>query len=219
MATKDDISIWEEHNKKYFEVLEYGALNGLVKSYDEEFLSALREYYCGCITVPILLLGKKLVNGYCYDRAPLVALAFGDDDYNVVCADIDDIRLNPEYIDAMNCGKLPSNYANHCYVERFDGDTTWVYDTTIGLIFEKSLYEELENPKEVDRYSKDENNEYFDEYVTKRFNKTDAGVASLNLFIIGDNLVPVQDIYKETLDRELELFKRKIEDVKIKKKV
>lgn len=217
MATKEELSIWEEHNKKYDELLLYGAENGLVFSYDKEFFDKLREYYCGGISVPVSLLVRRLVNGFCYEKAPLVTLAF-DDDYNVVCGEINTIKLNPIYIDQVREDKLVDTYADHCYVERYCDSDTWVYDTTIGLIIEKSLYEKMENPKVRLRQSKMETEELLKGYVSKELSKQDIVASRYMLGLLSRQLDPVQELYKEDLEREFNLLKDKYNDAKIKMK-
>ena len=165
---------WEEYCDKYDKLLLDGAQKGLVLGYGDELLSNLREYYYGGMSVSLLLLFRKIVNGRCYDIAPLVTLGFGDDDFNVVYADINGIRLNPVNVEMVENGMLDEKtYADHCYVERYSDGKTWIYDTTAGFIFEKSIYDELEDPKERLRRSKKETIEYLDSLVSKELDVGD----------------------------------------------
>jgi len=63
----------------------------------------LRNIYYGGLPASILLLHSDMSNGKCYDRAPLLAYAL-DCDYEVVYANINNIKLNPLYVD--DCKKI-----------------------------------------------------------------------------------------------------------------
>lgn len=90
---------WEEHRKKYDILLKEGIKNGLINAYDDTLIEKLRHIYCGGIPATILLLYGKLSNGHCYDRSRLITLGFEEDDFKVITADIDSLKLNPTYID------------------------------------------------------------------------------------------------------------------------
>ena len=58
-----------------------------------------------------------------------------EDDVKLLYAEIDSLRLNPDYIrdDPM--------YADHCFVERITKDGRHlIYDTSCGFIFDKKIY-------------------------------------------------------------------------------
>lgn len=148
MATKIEQMRWKLHLKKYNILFNYGIKKGLTGSYDNELIENLRHIYYGGLPASILLLHEKFSNGHCYDRGTLVTLGFGDDDFKVVDADIDSLRLNPKYIDECRQGNASERFPNHCFAERkTKNGMTLVYDTSLGLVFEKSLYYRLENPK------------------------------------------------------------------------
>lgn len=212
MATKDDIKRWEEFNNEYYRLLEEGAENGLVFPYSEDFFNKVRNYYYGGISVPILLLHKNMVNGYCYDRAPLVTLGFKDNDFNVLYGDINSLRLNPNYMD------VPGS-ADHCIVEVEDNGMKWIIDTSIGLIFEEELYKKLENPIIRLKRSKQETIEFLKTQVRRELNEDEALIGSFTLSLLENNLEPIQVLYEEDLKREVNLLKEKYKDVKIKKKI
>lgn len=211
---------WEEYCDKYDKLLLDGAQKGLVLGYGDELLSNLREYYYGGMSVSLLLLFRKIVNGRCYDIAPLVTLGFGDDDFNVVYADINGIRLNPVNVEMVENGMLDEKtYADHCYVERYSDGKTWIYDTTAGFIFEKSIYDELEDPKERLRRSKKETIEYLDSLVSKELDVGDVLLSQYSLGLFEKKSEPVQFLYEEELKREIELMKKKYDKAKQKIKV
>lgn len=206
---------WEEHCKKYNGLLLEGAKNNLVKIYDDEFLSALREHYYGGISLSLLVLFRDTVNGFCYDRAPLLTFGFDDDDYNIVYADVDTIKLNPTNIELVKAGILNEDeYADHCYVERYDGSNTWVYDPSMGLIYEKSLFEKLENPKERLRRTKKETKEFLKYYVYDDLSDGDVILSSHTLSLLEAYSLPVQVFYEDDLDKEIKIMKKKYEERK-----
>lgn len=148
MTTRLEEMKWKLHKKRCDVLFDYGVKHGLIGAYDKKLIENLRHIYYGGLPASVLLLHGKLSNGYCYDRGTLVTLGFGDDDFQVVNADIDSLRLNPQCIDEYRTGNGSEHFANHCFAERTLKDgTTLVYDTSIGLVFEKSLYYKLENPK------------------------------------------------------------------------
>ena len=210
---------WKEYCDKYDKLLLEGAQKGLVLGYGDELLSNLREYYYGGMSVSLLLLFRKIVNGRCYDIAPLVTLGFGEDDFNIVYADINGVRLNPVNVDEYKAGRLDDTYGDHCYVERYNDGKTWVYDTTAGFIFEKSIYEELEDPKERLRRSKKETIEFLDGLVSKELGEGDVILSQYALELFEKDSEPVQFFYEEELQKEIELMKKKYEKVKQKIKV
>lgn len=148
MATELEQLKWKLHKKKYDILFDYGVKHGLIRSYDNQLIENLRHIYYGGLPASILLLHGKLSNGYCYDRGTLITLGFGNDDFQVVDADIDSLKLNPQFIDEYRYNNLSEYYPNHCFAERTTSDgITWVYDTSVGLVFEKSLYYKMQNPK------------------------------------------------------------------------
>lgn len=211
MATKDEIIRWEEFNNRYYELLLSGAEKGLVLPYTDDFFDKIRNYYYGGLSIPVLLLHKNMVNGYCYDRAPLVTLGFKDNNYNVLYGDIDSIRLNPNYIGSDD------DYADHCIVEVEDDGIKWIIDTSIGLIFEKELYKKLENPRIRLIRNKEETKKFVDSQVSTTL-EDDAFYASISLDCLKENLIPIQDMYMDDLKREVLFLQKKIDSVKIKMK-
>lgn len=141
MATELELLKWNLYKKKYDILFDYGVRHGLIRPYDAQLIENLRHIYYGGLPASILLLHGNLSNGHCYDRGTLITLGFGDDDFHVVDADIDSLKLNPKCIDEYRYNNLSEHYANHCFAERTTADgITWVYDTSLGLVFEKGLY-------------------------------------------------------------------------------
>ena len=147
-----DIFKWNIHQKKEKFLMIKAAYKGYIKLYDEELLNRLRNIYYGGLPASILLLHRGICNGKCYDRATLLAYALNND-YDVVYANINNIKLNPLYVDDY---KKDSTTAEHCYViEKDNNGLDWVYDTSSGFIIEKNLYYKIEKPKERMRNSKE----------------------------------------------------------------
>ena len=118
MATKLEQLKWNLHKKKVDILFNYGVKHGLIHPYDNQLIENLRHIYYGGLPASILLLHGKLSNGHCYDRGTLITLGFGDDDFQVVDADIDGFKLNPKFIDEYRYNNLSERYPNHCFAER-----------------------------------------------------------------------------------------------------
>lgn len=211
MGTRIDELKWKLFKKKRFALLLYGLKTGLVHLYDEELLSRLREVSYGGLSASLLLLNAGLTNGYCYDRGPLITLGFGDDDFQLVDADIDSIKLNPQYIKEYREGKLGDDYANHCFAERTDANgVVWVYDASDGLVVEKNLYYMMERPRITKVNGKAATLAYLDyDFLRDADFERDKYVLPIVLPIIEDKLVPINPCYQAQLKRELELLKER----------
>lgn len=211
MATELEEMKWKLHKKKYDELFNYGVKHGLIGAYDKKLIENLRHIYYGGLPASILLLHGKLSNGHCYDRGTLVTLGFGDDDFQVVDADIDSLRLNPQYIDEYRNGS--EHFANHCFAERTLKDgTTLVYDTSVGLVFEKDLYYKLENPKITKVNDRDTTLRflYYDFQQDSDIEK-DKYALPLILPNIENCLVATQPFYLEQLKQEVEILKQEVD--------
>lgn len=123
-------------------MLPYGFQTRKVQPYDEELIQKLRIVYEGGLPASILLLWHGMSNGHCYDRALLIAEALQDGNIQLVYATIDGIRLNPK-VEQDN-----PMYADHCFIEQTTKDGRHlIYDTSMDLVIDKSLYWLLEHPK------------------------------------------------------------------------
>ena len=213
MASLIDQLKWKKYKKKKDLVFIYGLATGKIKPYDNETLERLRKVYYGGVSASVIILCDKLCEHRCYDRGLLITFGFGDDDFQLVDADIDGITLNPKYIDQYNHGKEDEHYGNHCFAERKTRDgKTWVYDTTLGLVFEKSLYYFLENPKITKINSKQETLDFI-EY--KEIANADISKDKYAVHLILPNIEKIannsNDFYKDDLLREIELYKQDID--------
>lgn len=211
MATKLDKLRWEIFNKKYDILFSYGLATGRIHPYEDELIENLRHVYYGGLPASVVLLCRKMCNGKCYDRALLITLGFGDDDFQLVDADIDGISLRPRYVDEAKRRHDP-HIGNHCFAERTKKDgTVWVYDTTAGLVFEKKLYYMMENPKITKVNSKQATLDYCEHQDIKNTNIDNDKYALPMILPIYEKIAERENgIYAEALRHEIELFKQTI---------
>lgn len=226
-----DENKWKLYNKEKNILFHYCIKNGLIRYYDDKLIKNLRHIYYGGLTASILLLHDKLSNGYCYDRGKLITLGFCEDDFKVVEADINDLRLNPKNIDKYRMGKIDDGFSNHCFAERTKSDgTTWVYDTSLGLVFEKNIYYSVEKPT-ITRIMDKEEVLNFLYYDFQRDSNIDQDKYALPLILpnLEDNMIPTQKFYLNQFKEEIEFLKQETnydsvckeieEDMKIKRKM
>lgn len=156
---------WKLNEYKIKKLLLLGLKTGLIDIYNDELIEKLRNiYYCG-IPASIILLSIYLSNGNCYDRALLLSRAFLDeeDDIKLICADIDNIKLNPKFI-----SDEPS-YAEHCFLERITKDGRHlIYDTSTGFVYDKKLYWAMEKPKIYKIIDKETIIKYYEENLEEQ---------------------------------------------------
>ena len=201
---------WKLYEMKTSILYSYGLKNGLIHPYETELIEKLRHVYYGALPVSIILLCDKMCNGFCYDRAPLITLGFGDDDFKIINADVDSIRLRPAEIEKY--GNNP-HFANHCFAERTKEDgTVWVYDTSIGLVTEKSLYYKMENPQITSIRDKEATLTFLENF---KINKDDLGEDKYALPLILPSYEAISEMsshfYANDLKEEIERFKDEID--------
>ena len=99
MTTKLQELKWNLYEKRSQKLLIRGLKNGNIEPYGDYLIEQLRDIYYVGVPASIILLSNGLSNGYCYDRALLMARAFfdGDNDIKLVYASIDSLKLNPKY--------------------------------------------------------------------------------------------------------------------------
>lgn len=128
--------------------------------------------------------------------------------------DIDSLRLNPQYIDEYRNGNgsESEHFANYCFAERTLKDgTILVYDTSVGLVFEKDLYYKLENPK-ITKVDDRKTTLRFLYYDFQQDSDIEKDKYSLPLIFpnIENYLVPTQPFYLEQLKQEVEILKQEV---------
>lgn len=210
MSSKVDQIKWGLFSYKNKKLLTYGLKNGYIDLYDEELIVKLRDINHAGLPASVILLSDFMCNGYCYERALLLAKAFldTDDDVTLVYADIDSLRLNPE----NKCRN--SRYAEHCFVERITPDgKKFIYDTSNGFVYDKNLYWKMENPR-VKRVKDKRSISRFLEYIDYTYGDSDKGLAPVLIPFIESHYKDGNEMYAmegiELLQREVELFKKKI---------
>lgn len=212
MASRIDLLKWELYKKKKLILIKWGLKNGFIFPYDKQLIENLRNVYYGGIPGSILLLCRSLCAGYCYDRSILITLGFGDDDFNIIKAGIDGIKLNPEYIDKNK--KYPSkNYDSHSIAERiFSDGSRWIYDTTDGLMYDKRLYYLIERPdvrKINNKMATLEYSEYQD--IKNADIERDKYSLPLILPIIEYIVNRTNGLYEDVIKEEIELLKQRVD--------
>ncbi len=132
----------QEFNKKQWEMTAKGIREGTIVPYTDTMIDRLRPFSFGGLPLQILLCIDEMCNGKCYDRSKIMSLAF--DDCRIIHADVESLRVN-------------SKFPEHSYLEvdNFEGTgETYVVDTSVGLCYKKSTYEEMEKPKVNQMFSK-----------------------------------------------------------------
>ncbi len=211
---------WNLYQEKYRQLFNYGVENGLIRLYSDRLIKALRDVYYGGMPASIVLLCNDACNGFCYDRALLLSLVLEDDDYQMVDADIDSLRLNPIYA-LKSEEEQDESYAEHCYLEAKGGDgRVWVFDTSVGLAFERGLYEEMQHPK-VNRVFDKTTVMEFQDY--KELKEADLENEKYALPFVMPSYEAVaekgQPYYSERLKEEISHYKKFIDYDEVRKEV
>ena len=135
----------EKKIKKLHSKLIWGSKHKKVYPYPNALIDRLRPYQVAGMPASILLLVTELCNGFCYDRSVLMSLAFSD--AKVVHGNIETLRITSG----------GEEYAEHSFVvtKQFGGNREWVVDTSIGLIYDKDFYYNLEKVVENETISKE----------------------------------------------------------------
>lgn len=229
MSIKLDNFKWKLFKNKQSFLFAIGVSLGLVRSYDTKTLENWRKVYYGGIPASIILLDDLLCNGQCYDRALLSTLGFGNDDFKIVHAAIDGIKLQPrfkihykdelkDYNDRIK--NKQSTYADHCFVERTTKDgKVWVYDTTNGLVWDKKLYYLLEHPKVRLIRNKQETMDFCEYQDILNANINNDKYAALLILPLIEKHVDKITVYQDALKEEIELYKKEIDFDGLRKEV
>jgi len=194
----------EELEQKHREWLKKGFTENKVFVFPDALFDNLRPYNFGGIPVSILLFITEMNNGHCYDRAKLMQLAF--ENCRMIYADIESLRL-----------RYSQKEAEHAYIEteEFGGGKTWVVDTSTGLIYEKTYFDEFEKPKVNYVFKKEEcmQNKEIQEILASDFEKDKWTLVTTLPFIEAgikhsNNLGTV--LYREKLQEEIAKLKEVI---------
>lgn len=220
MITLKEKVKWNLYCRKSYYLTCYGLDKGLIKLYteDQEIMDRFRNTYYGGVPLSIMLLCLSWTSGKCYDKALILTSAFHDcEDVCMVDADTQGISLNPinlEYF-KKQLGYLPEHYGNHCFVEIKDKNgITWVYDTTIGYVIEKNLYYKIEKPiiTKINDKSAILNNPEYQDMLKQNLehNKYALYIIMPNIEMMLQSAKADNRLYAEELEREIHLFKEKI---------
>lgn len=183
----------------------WGLKHKKVFPYPDALFDRLRPYSWGGFPVSIALFVNELCNGFCYDRANMMQLAFND--CKVVHADIETLRITTG----------GNEYAEHAFVitPEFGGNREWVVDTSAGLIYDKDFYFKLEKPKINLILSKEDCMKFRDtkELIVNNFEE-EKYVLPLTLPLVENaikNSIWLGTVgYREKTLAEIEIFKKSI---------
>jgi len=213
MVTKEEIN--KLYKERELDMLVYGLEHDLIALYDEDLIKNMRLVKYGGIPASIILLSNKICNGYCYDRARLLAevLINMGEDVNLIHADVDSLRYSLH-------AKSPEDF-EHCFVERITKDGSHlIYDTSSGLCYDKDYYWKMENPKVRLIRNKDEIIEFI---KSERKDKVDDSASMLIIPFIEDTINDHDEFYTTEkiplLKREIDLYKESIKYDELEKEV
>lgn len=209
MATEKEFQQFLEKRKL---MLEFGIRQGFVKPYDQNLITNLRNVFYGGVPLSVLMLCNDFCKGNCHNSACLISCGFGDDDFQIVKASINSFCLNPK--------NKQKEKSTHSFAERKTSDgKTWVYDTSLGLVIEKSFYYQIENPVVVSTKTKQETLQF----VQKIFENDQNFEAKewLEPFMVhfAEKMAKnTKTAYKAQLSEEMKIFKNKSEKKQTKEK-
>ncbi len=211
MATLRERMRWNLFQIKRDILFWYGIKTKRILSYDTSFLSSLRNIYYGPIPLSLLFLLKNFCDGFCYYRAPLSAYGFLDDDFICIDAKVNSLNYDIKNIDDYRSGKIDDLYGEHCYIERtlVDG-SKWVYDTSLGLVFEECLFCMIENPKIRKVNNKESTINFIHQECPVRSDLgDDLFLLPILLETIETNMELIQPFYIDAFNEEVRILKEK----------
>lgn len=214
MVTQLEKLRWKLYELKISILFNHGIEKGLIKSYGDDVTQKSKTICCGSIPLSILLLDYHMVQGRCYNRAALLTLCFWNDDFKVVTACIDDLKYNPFYVGKYKNGEVDDEIFNHCFVERkMEDGTVWVYDTSTGLMFEKSLYYRMQNPKIIEEKGKEEVLEYLKKVFKINRKKQNNETIRRTIEFLERESKPMQREYIFAIEDGLRTLKNKLDNL------
>ncbi len=206
---------WEYFFQRKLKLIEYGLENNLIDYYDDKFISQLRKKSIERTPLSIILLSFKLCNRKCYSRAVLAAFGFEQDDFYLMDAKINSISWNPENIKYAKDNKIP-NFGMHRVAVRKKNNQELVYDTTLGLVVEKNLYDKIENPRNITIYDKETSKRFMQNQKVEDFSifNQDLTYFSKKLEFLNNHVVNSNEINYSLLTEEITKFENKVNKLK-----
>lgn len=213
---------WVAWRKKEYNLMLEGIKNGTIRIYNEDEIIKGREIYFEGLPASIILLSTYLCNGRCYDMSFLVARLFLKDenttDLKLIYADVASLRLNPKYINDSDL--------EHCVLYRKTKDgKKLIYDTSAGYVFNVEEWVKLESPTNMSYHDKETINKALDNYAKNYPLKISyiPEAVLLQLPEIEKHYDDFDEQYAwkgvEILQKEVEIFKEKIDYKNIKEKI
>lgn len=209
--------------ERYEKFLHYQKL-GLITEFDGEILSRLRNIYWGKFYQALLYIYfEKTDFSTIGNKVELICKALENEEFRIIHAmtktakDINYYQYDQQHLD------------HNSYVEKQSGQNTWVYDLFALLRFDKSCYEEIEQPR-----SNIEPTNIDDLFSAIKIIESEGLAQVKKVLEIDDNydfglkeiFVPLIDAmeqklenhpYKELLEKEIGILKRKHDYDNIKK--
>ena len=209
METTENLKKWQEYQDKRDLIFDFGFQTGLIRTYNQEEFELMQNVYYGGVPASIILLCPNLCKGYCLDRTLLLSVVLEDTDFQLVTASIDGLSLNPEYQEKLKNNKA---IAYHRFLERkLKNGTTWVYDTSEGLVFEKYLYYKMHNPQIKKVNNRENTRGYIEFQEIKNSNlEQDKNILPLIIPNIEEIIDKTESIYDDVLREEVKRFKEQI---------
>lgn len=203
----------DELEQKHTNWLMKGLKERKIFVFPDVLFDYLRPYSFGGLPVSILLFITEMNNGYCYDRAKLMQLAF--DDCKIVHANIESLRI-----------RYSEEESEHAYIEteEFGDGKTWVVDTSTSLIYEKTYFDEFEKPKINHVFTKEEcmQDKEIQDILASNFEKEKWSLVTtlpiIESCIEHSNYMGTV-IYKEKLQEEIAKLKKSIDFEAMQKEV
>lgn len=209
--------IARKFNEEYLDATITGLKNGSIRLYNNDEITNLRNTI-NVIPASITLLCFELCKGKCNEMAFLLSRSFldSDDDIRLCNADINALRFNPQYIKDHDKDSLAYD---HCFVIRTTKDgKKYVYDTSVGFVYDYDLYMKIEEPtyrKIVGKGYIRDRLEYLKRTNPERFEINDVfGVIVVNK--LKEQYKKPHEFYSKKnnngkLEREIDLFKEQID--------
>lgn len=133
---------WEAFLERAQQLTDRGRKRGKVHCYADWFIRGARGEFCRGVPGSLWLLSRELIIHRCATGAMLAAMTLKHAGYEarVLQLEIDGMRLKP--LTARN----PDEPRYHFVVETMEHGRPVIYDTSMGMVFDRKLYWKIEHP-------------------------------------------------------------------------
>lgn len=174
-----------------------GILMGKIKPYDEALIDELRDVYYNGLPCSLMLLCSSV---HCSNRHLIIAQGLKGN-YKLIRANVESKKFYKDDNTVLNI-------SDHYFIEQVDENgVTWVYDSAIFGIVEKNLYYTIEKPEILEEYDAPATDELCKD---SKFSGAETTDYSINVLLsIIDTVANNEDddVYKEMLQKEVQIFK------------